>query len=131
MQILSDSFEVLVEAGFPPEILVLEYFASGEMAEIANAMAEVGAFKQMSYHSHTSQYGTLSRGRRVVPGSVRWTLQKVLRDEIQSGEFAKEWSREQENGLPNFRRLKDATQEHPITEGEERLRELLGKKTDG
>ncbi len=129
MQILSDSFEVLVEEGFPPEILALEFFASAEMAEIARAMAEVGCFKQMSYHSHTSQYGTLTRGRQVIPGSVRWTLQKILNDGIRSGEFAKEWSREQANGLPRFQQLKAATEEHAITQGEDRLRKLLRKET--
>ncbi len=55
------AFEFLVEKGFPPEMVALEMYGSGEAAEIFREMARVGFFKQTRFHSQTSQYGTLSR----------------------------------------------------------------------
>ncbi|MEM2905492.1 MAG: hypothetical protein QW057_04660 [Candidatus Bathyarchaeia archaeon] len=61
-RILTLPFEALVEAGYPPEIVALELYGSGEAAEIFEQMAKTGFFKQMAYHSRTSQYGALTRG---------------------------------------------------------------------
>ena len=41
-------------------------YASTENAEIFKMMAEYGFFKQMTNHSTTSQYGTLSRGPSLI-----------------------------------------------------------------
>ena len=57
-----ECFEIGVEAGFSPELMVMELYASGETAEIFTKMARNGFFRQMFHHSTTSQYGTLSRG---------------------------------------------------------------------
>ena len=57
--------EVLLEAGIPPEVALIEYYASGEAAEIFRQMALEGIFKQARYHSPTSRYGTLTRSERL------------------------------------------------------------------
>jgi len=46
-----------VEAGFPPEALVLELYMSGEMAYVFKAMAELGLIRQARLHSLASQFG--------------------------------------------------------------------------
>ncbi len=58
---MRECFELGVEVGFSPELMVMELYASGETAEIMRAMACNGFFRQMTHHSTTSQYGTLSR----------------------------------------------------------------------
>ena len=118
------SFEVLVEDGFDPEMTALELYGSYEAAEILHAMAEQGFFHQMHLHSRTSQYGTLSRGPRVLPESMKRTFRRVL-EEIRSGRFAREWRREQEAGYPNFRRLWEEAQAHPMNAAEEPGRGLF------
>ena len=40
------TYEVAVEAGIPPEVALIEYYASGEAAEIFRQMALEGIFKQ-------------------------------------------------------------------------------------
>ena len=49
------------------------------------------------------------RHKRVVGQETRDAMKKILAD-IQSGEFAKEWIAENENGRPNFDRMRDAGQ---------------------
>jgi ketol-acid reductoisomerase len=118
------SFDVLVEEGFDPEMVALELYGSYEAAEVLREMAERGFFRQMRLHSRTSQYGTLSRGPRVLPDSLKRTYRRVL-NEIRSGKFAREWRREQEAGYPNFRRLWEEAEAHPMNAAEEPGRALF------
>jgi ketol-acid reductoisomerase len=118
------SFEVLVEAGFPPEMVTLELWGSGEASEIFKQMAKRGIVNQMGLHSQTSQYGTLSRGERMLPEDTRDRLRAALA-EIRSGEFATEWAEEQAAGYPQFNALRSAAEAHPINKAEELGREML------
>jgi ketol-acid reductoisomerase len=124
------SYEVLVEAGFPPEMVALELYGSGEAAEIFRQMARVGVIEQMRLHSQTSQYGTLSRGPRMLPEETRERLRAALR-EIRSGSFAAEWSAEQEGGYRRFEALRGAARSHDITRAEGLGRELLERSGVG
>jgi ketol-acid reductoisomerase len=118
------SFEVLVDEGFDPEMAALELYGSYEAAEVLREMAQRGFFRQMRLHSRTSQYGTLSRGPRVLPDSIKSTFRRAL-DEIRSGRFAREWRQEQEAGYPNFRRLWEEAEAHPMNKAEEPGRHLF------
>lgn len=120
------SYEVLVEAGFPPEMVALELYGSGEAAEIFRQMARIGVIEQMRLHSQTSQYGTLSRGPRMLPDETRERLHAALR-EIRSGAFAAEWSAEQEGGYTRFEALRRAARAHDINAAEALGRELLAR----
>jgi ketol-acid reductoisomerase len=125
VRVLTLTFEVLVEAGFPPEIVVHETWGSKEAAEIFEAMADTGLFKQASFHSQTSQYGTLTRGPVVIPESVRESFRERLQ-EIQTGAFAREWEMERLLGYPVFKKLKARALSHPINAAEEKMREIEG-----
>ncbi len=120
------SYEVLVEAGFPPEMVALELYGSGEASEVFRQMARVGIVNQMQLHSQTSQYGTLSRGPRLLPEETKQKLQEVLA-EIRSGDFAKEWTEERQQGYPNFKRLRKEAQEHEINRAEILSREMVDR----
>jgi len=118
------SFEVLVEAGFPPEMVTLELWGSGEASEIFKQMARQGMVNQMRLHSQTSQYGTLSRGERMLPEDTRDRMRATLA-EIRSGKFATEWAEEQAAGYPRFNALRGAAEVHPINQAEELGRKML------
>jgi ketol-acid reductoisomerase len=117
-------FEALVEEGYPPEAVLLEMYASGELAEVFRAAARIGLYKQMSLHSRTSQYGTLTYGSRVMPDSAKGVIKEVIR-EIKTGRFAREWQLEQQAGYPMFKKLKEEALRHPLNEAEERLRRMI------
>lgn len=118
------SYEVLIENGFPPEMVALELYGSGEAAEIFRQMARTGVINQMRLHSQTSQYGTLSRGPRMLPDAAKDRLRAALA-EIRSGRFAAEWGKEQADGYPNFERLRQAARTHDINRAELLGREML------
>jgi len=101
-----ECFEIGVEHGFSPELMVMELYGSGETAEIFAAMTRNGFFKQMTHHSTTSQYGTLSRGPSLIDDAMRARARQILRDDIKRGVFVQEWSGEQAGGAVQLEELR-------------------------
>ena len=122
-QALLLSYEVLVEAGVPPELVALEFYASGEAGEIFRQMAVEGMFEQTRHHSPTSQYGTLSRYEKLPTEEIKQRMKSILSD-IRSGRFAEEWAREQAGGYPNLKRLRREALRHPLNGIEKKIRPL-------
>ncbi len=74
--------------------------------------------------SNTAQYGDLTRGPRVINEKVKEEMKKILQ-EIQSGQFAREWILECRAGKPVFNALTKKGEEHPIEEVGARLRAMM------
>ncbi len=128
-RLVFETLATAVEAGLPPEAMVLELYLSGEMAETMQAMADLGFVDQSRLHSLTSQYGGMTRSLRLDREPLRKHLQQAL-DEIKSGAFAKEWAAERASGYKTFEQLRALGLEHnPFTPIEQRLRELLSRAT--
>ena len=102
-----------------PELMVMELYASGEASEILGMMARRGFFKQMTHHSTTSQYGTLSRGPRFISEDMRKLGRELLKRDIKGGAFAQEWSREQDEGGKRLEALRAAALSHPMSKAED------------
>jgi ketol-acid reductoisomerase len=121
---LRQSIELLVEQGYPPEAVVMELFASGELGYAFQRAADTGLFAQNAFHSHTSQYGSMTRSARVADIDLKERLLQHL-DDIRSGRFAAEWTAERENGLQLFNQLKEMAKYHPLFEWEQRTRKAF------
>ncbi len=119
------AYEFLAASGFPPEMVALEMYGSQEGAEIFREMARVGFFKQMRFHSQTSQYGTLSRASRVPFQTEMQAFMERALAGIRNGRFAEEWRHEQEAGYPHFKELRAQADAHPLNRAEEEMRRLL------
>jgi ketol-acid reductoisomerase len=74
--------------------------------------------------SDTAEYGDVTRGPRVITDATRTEMQKIL-TEIQDGTFAREWVGEDEAGRPNFQKLVEQGEQHPIEEVGKKLRGLM------
>ena len=110
-------FEILVEAGYQPEIAYFECFH--ELKLIVDLMYQ-GGLNYMRYSvSDTAEYGDYTRGPRVINEMVKDEMIQILA-EIQDGSFAREWILENQAGRPSFNALKRMEAEHPI--------EIVGKK---
>ena len=120
ISVITEAFKFEVEKGHPGEASLVELYLSKEPAYIFDKMAEDGLYRQMPYHSHTSQYGQLSRIESLDKSFIRKTLEDAYAY-IDSGEFAQEWKTERENGMPEFRRLLNQALHSDITEMEEKL----------
>ena len=84
-----------------------------------------GGLGEMRYSiSTTAEYGDYTRGPVVVDPSVKENMKKVL-EQIQSGQFAKEWIAENDEGLHKFNSLRKENAEHPIEEVGKKLRNMM------
>ncbi len=91
-RVLLTSVYTLIEAGYPPEAVLIEMYMSNEMAYTYKKMADIGIVKQVDFHSQTSQYGAMSRGIRFRKLPLKDKMSHILH-EIQNGEFTREWDK--------------------------------------
>jgi ketol-acid reductoisomerase len=84
-------------------------------------MARNGFFKQMTHHSTTSQYGTLSREPELITEEMRQRAREILRKDIKGGAFVKEWSQEQASGSARLEALRRQVLAHPMSLAEDNV----------
>jgi ketol-acid reductoisomerase len=125
-RVLTTAVETLVDAGFPPEAVLLELYLSGELAYTFEKIREVGLLRQMDFHSRTSQYGSITRSARFahLGEPLRERMQEVLED-IRSGRFAEEWSGQQATAQETFAKIREAREQTPYAEWERSAREAF------
>jgi len=120
--LIQAGFETLVEAGYPEELAYFEVLH--ELKLIVDLYYE-GGLSYMNYSiSDTAEYGNYSRGGRVIGPQVKQEMKAIL-SEIQSGEFAKEWIQECEEGQPAFNAYREATANHPVENVGQKLRKMM------
>jgi ketol-acid reductoisomerase len=115
-------FETLVEAGYAPEMAYFECLH--ELKLIVDLMYQ-GGIADMRYSiSNTAEYGDVSRGPRIVNENTKAEMKKIL-EEIQSGQFAKEFIDEMHSGAKNLEALRKKGREHQIEEVGAELRSMM------
>lgn len=115
-------FETLVEAGYAPEMAYFECLH--ELKLIVDLMYEGGTANMRYSISNTAEYGDLTRGPRVVTDDTKAEMRKIL-DEIQSGQFAKEFILENQAGAATLKAMRRRGREHQIEEVGGRLRSMM------
>ena len=120
-----ECFRLGVEHGFSPELMVMELYGSGEASEILGMMARNGFYNQMTYHSTTSQYGTLSRAPRLLNDDIRAKMRQSLVEDIQGGAFTEEWRQEQASGSETLAKLKAQAQHNAMSKAEKEVIDLM------
>ncbi len=121
-ELIKAGFETLVEAGYQPEIAYFE--CCHELKLIVDLIYEGGLANMRYSISDTAEYGDLTRGKRIITEETRREMRKIL-DEIQSGQFAKEWLLENKVNRPSFNAMRRQQAEHPIEEVGARLRDMM------
>ncbi|HEX7102020.1 MAG TPA: ketol-acid reductoisomerase [Nitrolancea sp.] len=116
------AFETLVDAGYQPELAYFEVMH--ELKMIVDLMYS-GGMKFMRYSvSDTAEYGDYVSGPRLIDDRVRESMHGVLQD-IQSGKFADQWMTENDEGRPNFPKMREAANQHQIEIVGEQLRGMM------
>jgi ketol-acid reductoisomerase len=120
--LIKAGFEVLTEAGYPPE---MAYFECVHEVKLIVDLIYQGGLDYMRYSiSNTAEYGDLTRGPRVITPAVKAEMKKILL-EITTGQFAREWRAEYEGGMKNFKRLYEADNNHPVEVTGRKLRKMM------
>jgi ketol-acid reductoisomerase len=111
VDIVKYGFEVLTEAGYPPEMAYFECLH--ELKLIVDLMYEGGIQKMNAVISNTAEWGEYYNGPKIIDESVKERMRESLKL-IENGTFAKEWLEESRNGAPNLLAKRKALGEHPI-----------------
>ncbi len=115
-------FETLVEAGYAPEIAYFE--CMHELKLIVDLMYE-GGMDWMRYSiSDTAEYGDLTRGPRVIGPETKAAMKEIL-EEIQTGQFAREFVGENQTGRSGMKMLRERGARHPIEVVGAELRSMM------
>jgi ketol-acid reductoisomerase len=128
---IMSAFALGVEAGIPPEAMVLEMYMSGEMETVFQAFRQRGFFRAADFHGPTAMYGGFVRTMQLMMSDLGSRFQETL-SEIRSGEFARQFQAERESGYPTLSQAaKMAAEEGPIAEpiaqAEARVRAVMGE----
>jgi ketol-acid reductoisomerase len=120
--LIQAGFETLVEAGYAPE---MAYFECVHEVKLIVDLIYEGGIANMRYSvSNTAEYGDFTRGPRIVDEAVRARMKKILND-IQTGEFAKEFILENKAGAPTLKAMRRIGQAHPVEVVGARLRDMM------
>jgi ketol-acid reductoisomerase len=121
-ELITSSYETLVEAGYQPESA---YFETLHEVKLIVDLIYEGGIANMRYSiSDTAEYGDMTRGPRIITDETRAEMRRILA-EIRGGSFAREWILENQAGRPVFNALRRRAAEHPIEEVGERLRSMM------
>lgn len=121
-ELIRAGFETLVEAGYQPEVAYFECLH--ELKLIVDLIYSQGISGMRRWVSDTAKYGDVTRGRRVINESVRKAMKEIL-EEIQSGQFAREWILENQAGRPVFHAELERQSKHPIEQVGQKLRAMM------
>jgi ketol-acid reductoisomerase len=121
-ELVKAGFDTLIDAGYQPEIA---YFECLHELKLIVDLFYQGGINYMRYSvSDTAEYGDYSRGKRIVNDQTRAEMKKIL-EEVQSGQFAREWILENQAGRPMFNASRRREAEHRINEVGQRLRSMM------
>ncbi len=116
------AFEMLVKAGYQPEIAYFE--CMHELKLIVDLMYR-GGLNYMRYSvSDTAEHGDYTAGPRIITEETQGEMQKIL-TEIQDGTYARKWIDENKAGRPWFNETRKSEQDHPIEKVGAELREMM------
>lgn len=121
-QLVTAAFEILVEAGYQPEMAYFECLH--ELKLTVDLINESGISGMRFSISETAEYGDLTTGPTIIDGSVKKKMERALKN-IQNGKFAKGWIEEDAAGGKNFKALRKAGEQHQIEKVGKRLRNLM------
>ncbi|AUX32576.1 MULTISPECIES: ketol-acid reductoisomerase [Sorangium] len=121
-ELVKAGFETLVNAGYQPEIAYFECLH--ELKLIVDLMYR-GGLNYMRYSiSDTAEYGDYVSGPRVITDRTREEMKRILAD-IQSGEFARKWIAENEEGRPKFEATRAKEREQRLEVVGANLRKMM------
>ena len=117
--LMKAGFEVLVEAGYSRH---MAYFEVLHEMKLIIDLVNQGGLADMRYSiSNTAEYGDMTRGPKVIGEESKNAMRQILKD-IQSGEFAEEFTKEMATGCKNFKKLREENANHLIEKTGEEIR---------
>ncbi len=122
VELIRAGFEVLVEAGYAPE---MAYFECLHEVKLIVDLIYEGGIANMNYSiSNTAEWGEYVSGPRVITPETKAEMKRILHD-IQTGKFTTEWMQEWKAGAARFKGIRRMNDKHQIEEVGEKLRAMM------
>lgn len=125
VDLMKYGFEVLIEAGYPPEMAYFE--CVHEVKLIVDLIYEGGIQKMNAVISNTAEWGEYYNGPKIITPDVKERMKESLKT-IETGKFAKEWLAESRSGAKTLMAKRKALGEHPVEIVGKKIRDLFEKK---
>ena len=121
-ELVKAGFDTLVEAGYQPE---MAYFECMHELKLIVDLLYQGGLSYMRYSiSNTAEYGDYKSGPRVITDETRAEMKRILED-IQSGQFARDWILENKANQASFKATRRREKEHGVERIGLKLREMM------
>ncbi|WP_322013028.1 ketol-acid reductoisomerase [Paraburkholderia sp. J12] len=128
VDLIKTGFEVLVEAGYAPE---MAYFECLHEVKLIVDLIYEGGIANMNYGiSNNAEFGEYQVGPRIITESTRQAMKSVLHD-IQTGQYAKRFILENKAGAPTLQAHRRLTANHEIEIVGAKLRAMMPWITKG
>lgn len=121
-ELINTGFDVLTKAGYKPEIAYFECLH--EMKLIVDLLYEGGIAGMYYSVSDTAEYGGMTAGPKVIDSDTRVRMEKIL-ENIQNGNFAREWILENKAGRASLEALRRKHNRLPIEKIGGELRDMM------
>ncbi len=121
-ELVKAGYEVLCEAGYPPEMAYFECLH--ELKLIVDLMYEGGLANMRYSISNTAEFGDYVSGPRVITSETKEEMKRILAD-IQSGKFVKDFMGGNKEGLTKLVEIREREAKHPIEDTGRKLRSMM------
>ena len=121
-ELVNTGFDVLVKAGYKPEIAYFECLH--ELKLIVDLMYEGGIAGMYYSVSDTAEYGGMTSGPKVINAETRKRMEEIL-ENIQNGNFARDWILENKAGRASHEALRRKHNRLPIEQIGGELRNMM------
>ena len=120
--LIQAGFEVLVEAGYAPEMAYFECLH--ELKLIVDLIYEGGIANMRYSISNNAEYGDITRGPRIINEESKNEMRRILK-EIQTGVYAQEFLLENKTRNTKLTSVRRIAGEHKIEEVGNKLRAMM------
>ncbi len=120
--LIQAGFEVLVEAGYAPEMAYFECLH--ELKLIVDLIYEGGIANMRYSISNNAEYGDITRGPRIINEESKNEMRRILK-EIQTGAYAQEFLLENQTRNTKLTSVRRIAGEHKIEEVGNKLRAMM------
>lgn len=126
VELVKTGFEVLTEAGYPPEMAYFEVLH--ELKLIVDLIYERGIQGMNEVISNTAEWGEYVTGPKIITAETKERMKEVLK-EIENGTFAKEFLKEmRDNGGKTLKAKREALANHKVEIVGKEIRKMFIKK---
>ncbi|MHC4127600.1 MAG: ketol-acid reductoisomerase [Planctomycetota bacterium] len=130
-ELIRAAFELLCDAGYPPELAYLE--CCHEVKQVADLLYERGPAAMFEAISNTAEFGSYRAGPFLIDEAVRRRMGQTL-GAVRDGTFAAALRADYEQGFPWFKGQRQKSRDHALEPAGQVVRSLmpwLADKDDG